>query len=244
MRNPRLKTLTATDPPQAFPPVEAASEEPDGLLAVGGDLSPERLLYAYRHGIFPWYDDGQPILWWSPNPRCILRPGEFHVSRRLRRTLSSADFGVSFNRSFDDVVDACAAARPGQLGTWITDEMATAYKNLRRLGWANSVEIWQQSRLVGGLYGIGIGQAFFGESMFSRVTDASKAAMFVLTRLLSQHGFRLLDCQVASPHLLTLGATLIPRDEFIRLLEGACSTNRQCRFWPTETRSVAEILLS
>ena len=242
MRNAPLAWLSADDPPDAFPPVETAFLEPDGLLAAGGDLSPARLLYAYQNGIFPWYDSTQPILWWSPDPRCVLRPDSFHLSRRLRRSLSRGDLAVSFNREFASVVSACAANRPGQDGTWITPDMASAYEVLHHMGWAHSVEIWRETELVGGLYGLGIGKVFFGESMFSRQTDASKAAMLVLTALLAQQGFAILDCQVASPHLFTLGAESMPRKAFTQVLQKACTCADKCSFWPTDAGPVADFL--
>ncbi|MBT8077597.1 MAG: leucyl/phenylalanyl-tRNA--protein transferase [Gammaproteobacteria bacterium] len=242
MTNPPLTWLEPNDPPDAFPPVETAFVEPDGLLAAGGDLSPQRLLYAYRNGIFPWYDEGQPILWWSPDPRCVMLPGKFHASRRLLRALRNATFEVTFNTAFDRVIRACAGDRPGQRGTWITAEMRHAYRELHRSGWAHSIEIWDEDRLAGGLYGIGIGKAFFGESMFSRSSNGSKAAMLVLTRLLREQQFDILDCQVVSPHLLTLGAGLMPRRTFTDLLESACADAEQCRFWPTRKLPIGHFL--
>jgi len=215
---PRITWIAPDDPADAFPPLDAAFSEPDGLLAAGGDLSQERLLYAYQHGIFPWYDEGQPILWWSPDPRCILIPGDLHVSRRLRRSLRQSDFVVTFNSAFDEVIAACAEDRTGQSGTWITIDMARAYRELHRAGWAHSVEIWRDESLVGGLYGLAIGRVFFGESMFSRAGNASKIALLALCRELVARDFALLDCQVESPHLQSLGATLMPRASFANIL--------------------------
>lgn len=232
MNRPRITWISADDPPEAFPDVEQAAVEPDGLLAAGGDLEPERLLYAYRHGIFPWYDDGQPILWWSPDPRCAIRPESLHVSRRLRRSLRNSDFELSFNRAFADVIGLCAGPRPGQSGTWITSEMERAYVALHRLGWAHSVEVWREGELAGGLYGLCIGRAFFGESMFTRSTNASKAAMTALCRLLADRQFEILDCQVVSPHLESMGATLMSRAEFSDLLRRACEPPEPCTSWP------------
>jgi leucyl/phenylalanyl-tRNA--protein transferase len=219
---PRIVWLGPDDPPEAFPELDQAFTEPDGLLAAGGDLSAERLLYAYQHGIFPWYDDGQPVLWWSPNPRCVLVPGNFHRAKRLQRFLKSAEYHVSFDSAFDEVIAACAGHRDAQAGTWITDDMMLAYAELHRAGWAHSVEIWRGSTLAGGLYGLSIGRAFFGESMFSRESNASKAAMLALCVELCDRQFEVLDCQVESPHLASLGATLMPRAEFAALLEIAC----------------------
>jgi len=202
-----------------FPDVEHALQEPDGLLAVGGDLQPERLLYAYRNGIFPWYGPDQPILWWSPDPRLLLYPEQLHVSHSLAKTLRQQRFRVTFDQAFDQVIQACAAPRPGQAGTWITPEMQTAYIEMHRLGHAHSVECWQQGRLVGGLYGLAMGRVFFGESMFSHMTDASKVGFVTLVRQLERWDYRLIDCQVYTGHLERLGARMIPRREFTRLLE-------------------------
>ncbi|MCQ4346499.1 leucyl/phenylalanyl-tRNA--protein transferase [Pseudomonas stutzeri] len=197
-----------------FPPLETALGEPDGLLALGGDLRPERLVAAYRHGCFPWYQEGQPILWWSPDPRMVLFPEELHVSRSLRKTLRQNRFTITFDRDFAAVVSACAAPRNHADGTWITPAMQAAYRELHRRGVAHSVEVWQDERLVGGLYGLAIGRLFFGESMFSRATDASKAGFVTLVERLRDCGFRLIDCQMHTPHLASLGARPIPRSEF------------------------------
>ena len=242
MKSPNITWISSDDPPDSFPDIESAFDVPDGLLAAGGDLSPDRLLYAYRHGIFPWYDDGQPILWWSPDPRCVLRPHEFHVSRRLRRSLSRSRFDVSFNQAFGDVIAACAEDRIGQQGTWITSEMTVAYSQLHQQGWAHSIEIWHEGRLEGGLYGLAIGRAFFGESMFSRQTNASKAAMLALCQQLVSNDFEILDCQVESPHLVSLGASLMPRPRFASVLRRACEMNSQFHDWPAERRQVLDFL--
>ena len=198
-----------------FPPVEYATAE--GLLAVGGDLSSERLLEAYRHGIFPWYSAGQPILWWSPDPRAVLYPHRLRIARSLRRTLKRGHFRVRLDSAFSEVMLACAAPRrqyPGG-GTWITDEMVAAYCRLHELGHAHSVETWQHDRLVGGLYGVALGGVFFGESMFSRETDASKVALVALSLQLRAWDFALIDCQLPSAHLASLGAEEIPRVRFL-----------------------------
>ena len=234
-RAPRLAWISVDDPPGAFPPLANAFTEPDGLLAAGGDLSAERLLYAYRHGIFPWYDEGQPILWWSPNPRCILVPDEFHLARRSRRSLRTSGFEISFNCAFDEVVATSAAPRDGQAGTWITSAMKNAYGALHVDSYAHSVEVWQNEKLVGGLYGLAIGRVFFGESMFSRISNASKAAMFALCSELTDRHFELLDCQVVSPHLVTLGARLIARTEFSAILDKSCDSRARMRL-PDGTR--------
>lgn len=205
-----------------FPPTQLALRDPNGLLAVGGDLSPERLLAAYRRGIFPWYSEGQPILWWTPDPRAVLFPSRLHLSRRLRRTLRREPFRVTLDEAFAGVMEACAQPRKEGPGTWITPAMMEAYLRLHRLGHAHSIECWADGDLVGGLYGIAIGQAFFGESMFSRRTDASKVALAYLVKQLEAWGFGLLDCQVSSPHMTTLGATTLPRRDFERLLDRLC----------------------
>jgi leucyl/phenylalanyl-tRNA--protein transferase len=201
-----------------FPPVHRALEEPNGLLAAGGELSVERLLEAYRHGIFPWYSEGQPVLWWSPDPRMVLEPAAIVVSRSLGKRLRRGDFEVRTDTSFREVMRACAEPRSGQAGTWITDEMATAYEGLHHAGYAHSVETWADGRLAGGLYGVSIGRVFFGESMFTRATDASKIALAHLARQLERWQFGLIDCQMATPHLTSLGAREIARNEFIRAL--------------------------
>ena len=204
-----------------FPAVEHAT--PEGLLAIGGDLQTERLLEAYRHGIFPWYNEGQPILWWSPDPRTVLFPERLHVSRSLKRSLRPGRFLVTFDRSFDRVVRHCAGPRPQhpEGGTWITPAMIEAYVALHEQGYAHSVETWQGDQLVGGLYGVAIGSAFFAESMFTKVDDASKVALVSLVRQLRIWSFRIIDCQQSSPHVLRLGAEEIPRREYIEHLSKA-----------------------
>lgn len=216
--------LTLLDPnnPHSFPPVDGALTEPNGLLAVGGDLSPTRLLAAYRHGIFPWYNLGEPVLWWSPDPRLVLFPEKLKVSRSLRKTLQRGEFRVTFDQAFTQVINACAAPRKHGGGTWITPEMKAAYSRLHELGYAHSVESWYQEKLVGGLYGVAIGRVFFGESMFYRRTDASKAAFVTLVESLRRWQYALIDCQVRTNHLISLGAEEIPRRQFIRLLDKLC----------------------
>jgi leucyl/phenylalanyl-tRNA--protein transferase len=199
-----------------FPPPEQAD---DGLLAVGGDLSPERLLLAYRSGIFPWYDERLPILWHSPDPRCVLLADEIHVGRSLRRVIAKGTYAVRFDSAFERVIRACKATpRPGQDGTWITDEMESAYVTLHRLGYAHSVESWANGELAGGLYGVSLGRVFFGESMFSWQPDASKAALVALAERLRGWGFRLIDAQVPTPHTLAMGAQEWPRARFLEEL--------------------------
>ena len=214
-----------------FPPPALAEE---GLLAVGGDLSPDRLLLAYAMGIFPWYNEGQPILWHSPDPRLVLRAGDLNVSRSLERTLRRGTFQVTFDAAFGQVVDACAGtSRPGQHGTWITGEMRRAYKRLHRLGYAHSAEAWQGNRLAGGLYGVSLGGVFFGESMFAREPDASKAAFVTLVRLLQSWGIKLVDCQVTSEHLARFGARAWPRARFLAALDKALQNPTRRGSWGT-----------
>jgi leucyl/phenylalanyl-tRNA--protein transferase len=204
---------------------EPAWADADGLLAVGGDLSRERLLLAYRLGIFPWYGPGEPILWWSPDPRCVLSPEAVHVSKRLQRTLRRGDVQVTMNQAFDRVVRACADVRLGKgEETWLVPEMQHAFCNLHRLGYAHSVEVWRNDALSGGLYGVALYPFFFGESMFHVETDASKIALVTFSRYLAAQGFRLFDCQVPNPHLLRMGARTIPRREFLGCLESALGT--------------------
>jgi leucyl/phenylalanyl-tRNA--protein transferase len=203
-----------------FPPPEHA--DPDGLLAVGGDLSVQRLLLAYRMGLFPWYDKDMPILWWSPDPRLMLKPKDLCVSKRLERTIKQGPFKITLDQAFEDVIRACAQIkRPHQNGTWIVDEMVDAYCCLHREGYAHSVESWQDGELVGGLYGVALGRAFFGESMFARVSDASKVAFVHLTRLLESRKFSLIDCQVTTSHLESFGAREVPRPVFLKMLQAA-----------------------
>jgi len=198
----------------SFPPVHLA--EPDGLLAIGGDLNAERLLLAYREGIFPWYSEGSPILWWSPDPRLVLHPDEIHISRSLRKELRRRRFKVTADRAFHSVIRQCAAVRleTGE-STWLNREMILAYGRLFDCGLGHSIEVWQQSRLIGGLYGLALGRCFFGESMFSLENNASKAALVALCRYLQGREFGLIDCQVASDHLMRLGAREIPRSCFL-----------------------------
>lgn len=211
--------LRPEGPAADFPPVESALNDPNGLLCAGGDLSTERLLAAYRRGIFPWYAPGQPILWWSPDPRAVLRPSEFHVSRSLARAMRSRGFALSIDTAYADVVAYCGdrALRPE--GTWITPAMHDAYVRLHELGHGHSVEVWLGTRLVGGIYGVALGRVFFGESMFSLARDASKVAMARLVAELIGRGFELLDCQIPSAHLASLGVRAIPRRQFVALLQ-------------------------
>jgi leucyl/phenylalanyl-tRNA--protein transferase len=205
-------------PDQPFPPAQRALREPNGLLAAGGDLSLHRLLQAYRQGIFPWYSEGEPVLWWSPDPRMVLVPSEIAISRSLRKRLRSRDYEVRVDTCFAEVMRTCAQPRDGQDGTWITQEMLAAYTALHAAGAAHSVETWLDNELVGGLYGVALGRVFFGESMFTRATDASKVALAHLARQLDRWGFGVIDCQMSTSHLASLGAREIARKEFLRLL--------------------------
>lgn len=220
-----------------FPPVEHAS--PEGLLAIGGDLSSRRLLDAYRHGIFPWYSAGQPILWWSPDPRAVLYPDQIKISRSLKKTIRRGAFTLTFDHEFEKVIQACAEPRViggmANSGTWITREMKAAYIELHRAGYAHSVEAWADSRLVGGLYGVALGKGFFGESMFHRETNASKVALVGLVQLLNRWEFSFIDCQLTSDHVLSLGAVEIPRVRFLKELSGALKHPDPAFQWTEET---------
>lgn len=216
-----------------FPALEKALPEPNGLLAAGGDLSPARLLAGYRRGIFPWYSAGEPILWWSPDPRMVLLPEQMKISPSLAKTLRNANYQVRLDTAFGDVVRACAdKPREGQPGTWITREMQTAYCELHRMGYAHSVETWIDGRLVGGLYGIAIGRAFYGESMFTDVRDASKIALAHLCAYLTRRGFGIIDCQMETRHLSSLGARPIPRSDFVARLDELCAHEEAPGHWP------------
>lgn len=214
-----LKWLTASDGPESLPDPSSALAEPNGLLAAGGSLAPEWLLASYSKGIFPWFEAGQPILWWSPDPRAVLDPSELKVSRSLAKRIRRREFETTADRDFTGVIDACAAPRRYTSATWITRNMSDAYTALHNLGWAHSFEAWQQGRLVGGLYGVAIGRVFFGESMFTRRTDASKVAFYHAVRFLSEQGFELIDCQLPSAHLSRLGSTCMPRRDFLARLK-------------------------
>ncbi len=206
--------LQRTDPPTALPPTTRALHEPNGLLAVGGALTPEWLIHAYRHGVFPWFSVEQPILWWAPDPRAVLRPAEFRVSRSLARSMRRRGYETRIDTAFEAVIEACAAPRQGAAGTWITREMHRAYVVLHERGLAHSFETWRGDRLVGGLYGVALGRVFFGESMFTRETDASKVALARLVGECLRQDVPLIDCQMPSPHLASLGSHNLPRRQF------------------------------
>jgi len=203
----------------SFPPVDQALRSPNGLLAAGGDLTTTRLQEAYRHGIFPWFNPGEPVLWWSPDPRMVLFPNEFRISRSLARVLRKNNHEIRTDSAFEHVMRACASPRAGHQGTWIGEDMIASYCALHRLGYAHSVEVWLEGKLVGGLYGISIGRMFYGESMFSLVSNASKIALAHLSRQLERWQFGMIDCQMSTPHLASLGAREIPRSEFIARLQ-------------------------
>lgn len=220
-----------------FPPVDAALAEPNGLLAAGGDLSPERLVAAYKHGIFPWYSSGEPILWWSPDPRLVLYPSQIKISHSLKKTLRKNTYQVRLDTAFAEVVHACSQPRRPGAGTWITAEMQAAYIRLHQMGLAHSVETWVGDKLVGGLYGVALGRAFYGESMFSRVTDASKIALAHLARFLEHGGFAVIDCQMTTDHLLSMGAGEIPRAEFCLGLKAWTEEGLPPGRWPSDGAS-------
>ena len=216
---------------EAFPNPRRALREPNGLLAFGGDLSTRRLLEAYSHGIFPWFNEGEPILWWSPEPRCVFRTNAVHVSRRTRRSLQSCGWTVTVDHAFDQVIRGCAGARANERGTWISGEMMQAYQALHDQGDAHSVEIWKGADLVGGIYGVAIGKLFCGESMFSTISGGSKAALIALCSLLAERGYPLLDAQVTNPHLVSMGAIDMPRELFLARVETLASIDVPAGRW-------------
>lgn len=214
----------------SFPPPHFAAG--NGLLAIGGDLSEDRLLLAYKKGIFPWYSPYDPILWWCPDPRLVLYPSEVHVPQRLRRRIKNSGFIVTSDLAFDRVIDECAGVRKeDNEETWLVDDMIEAYKGLHKRGYAHSVETWCKGELAGGLYGVCIGGAFFGESMFARVSDASKAALVALCGYMVENGFDLIDCQVATAHLMWMGAREVPRRVFLKQLEASVERPEPCGKW-------------
>ena len=220
--------LDAQDP---FPPVQRALREPNGLLAAGADLSVARLVSAYERGIFPWYSDGQPVLWWSPDPRMVLFPDKLRVPRSLRKRLARRDYEVTADTAFEEVMRGCAAPRRDHDGTWITDDMLAAYVRLHHAGYAHSIETWIGGRLAGGLYGVALGRMYYGESMFTRVPDASKIALVHLVRHLERLDFGMIDCQMATAHLARFGAGEIPRARFVRKLAELVNYPRTARKW-------------
>jgi leucyl/phenylalanyl-tRNA--protein transferase len=222
------------EPGAPFPPVERALREPDGLLAAGLELTPDRILDAYRQGIFPWFSDGQPVLWWSPDPRMVLVPSEIRITRSMHKVLRNRPYEVRCDSAFEAVMRACAAPRDGQAGTWISDEMIEAYSALHERGYAHSVETWIDGRLAGGLYGMAIGRMFYGESMFSTERDASKIALVHLARYLETRAFGLIDCQMNTGHLGSMGGREIPRREFCRVMAQCIADGPLPGRWPTD----------
>ena len=235
MDNPvRLHWLDPRDPNQPFPPPQKAMRDPNGLLAIGGDLSMTRLVRAYSSGIFPWYNPNEPILWWCPDPRAVLEPGAFHVSHSLAKRIKKTDYAVTLDSAFPQVLEACTATREGSHGTWLGPDMKRAYIDLQAHGYAHSAEVWREGRLIGGLYGVALGRAFFGESMFSVETDGSKLALYWLCMQLQAWRFELVDCQIASQHLQRLGAVEIPRDRFLLRLRQAMQHPGRRGIWHYE----------
>lgn len=232
-----IRWLDRDSDPTCFPDPVTALTEPPGLLAAGGDLSMERLLAAYSQGIFPWYEQGQPILWWCPDPRAVLFPNELRISRSLKRSVRQGRFLASIDRDFRTVVESCARRDRGE-GTWITKEMSRAYSDLHEHGYAHSIEVWCDEEIVGGLYGVAIGKVFFGESMFSAVSDASKVALIHLVDRLKVDGFGMIDCQVPSPHLTSLGSRNISRDEFLTAVEKLTCDSQVPARWKSDPREV------
>ena len=232
MDNPvRLHWLDPRDPRQPFPPAQQAMRNPNGLLAIGGDLSAERLISAYSQGIFPWFNPNEPILWWCPDPRAVLIPEQFHRSRSLDKRLRQGDFAISIDRAFDAVLDGCSGPRANSRGTWLGRDMKQAYRTLFDRGLCHSVEVWRHGQLIGGLYGLALGRAYFGESMFSHETDASKIALCVLCWQLQAWEYALVDCQIASSHLHRLGAVELPRERFLRQLADAVREPGRTGHW-------------
>lgn len=230
-----MQLITQDTPETQFPPLEDASEE--GLVAVGGDITPVRVLSAYRQGIFPWYSDDQPVLWWSPEPRAVLYPEDIKISKSLGKTLRKGIFTVTADRSFSDVIQACGQPRKQspEGGTWITADMIETYTLLYHWGYGHSIEVWHEGNLAGGLYGLSLGGAFFGESMFSRKPDASKVALVFLAQYAMKHGIELIDCQLPTEHLSSMGAVNISRSKYMELLEKALRHKDRTRHWELET---------
>ena len=236
MRRPYYIPVNAH--PDDFPPLEQALEYPDGLLAVGGSLSINRIICAYLQGIFPWYSDDEPILWWAPSQRLVLFPEALKISRSLAKTIRKQKFSITMDNHFQQVIEACAAPRDNQDGTWITSDMQAAYYKLHQHRLAHSVEVWYEGRLVAGLYGIALGKVFFGESMFTLMTDASKVAFVHLVKQLQIWGYELIDCQVYTRHLESLGAVEIPRIEFGNLLDCLCTQEGKIGKWEFDNEYV------
>ncbi|PCH84387.1 MAG: leucyl/phenylalanyl-tRNA--protein transferase [Piscirickettsiaceae bacterium] len=227
-----LAWLDPDDDLAPFPALNRALKEPNGLLAAGGSLAPSRLLNAYRQGIFPWFEEDQPILWWSPNPRMVIKPTELYISSSLKKLINKQRYHCTMDTAFNNVIAACSAPRDDQQGTWITSSMMSAYETLHQQGHAHSVEVWLDDELVGGLYGIAIGQVFFGESMFSRQSNASKVGFAYLCQQLNNWGYQLIDCQVESSHLASLGCYTVSREFFAKQLDQLCVARSNKHAWP------------
>jgi len=241
MDNPiRLHWLDPNDPHQAFPPPNRAMRDPNGLLAIGGDLSAPRLIRAYSAGVFPWFNPNEPILWWCPDPRAVLAPADFHVSHSLAKRLRKADFAVTLDLAFEAVLDGCGGPRGERVDTWLGGDMKRAYIELNALGFGHSVEVWRKGELVGGLYGVALGAVFFGESMFSNAEDASKLALHYLCRQLLAWRFAMIDCQISSPHLRRLGAQDLSRERFINELRRAVAYTGRTGQWRFEIEVPAD----
>lgn len=230
----QLTILDPDRPGQDFPALNKALREPDGLIAIGGCLSKNRLLNAYRHGIFPWFNPDEPILWWSPDPRLVLFPDTLVISRSLRKTLRKNIFSVTFDQAFGEVIAACAKPRKGSAGTWITEDIVRAYNELHQAGFAHSAEAWLDGELAGGLYGVALGRVFFGESMFHTRTDASKVVFACLVEQLKAWDYQLIDCQVHTSHLASFGAVSCARKHFIKLLDQYCDVPANKSAWHPE----------
>jgi leucyl/phenylalanyl-tRNA--protein transferase len=237
-----MLTLTKLDKKLIFPPTDIALTEPNGLLAFGGDLSAERLLLAYKSGIFPWFSQNEPIMWWSPNPRGILPIDNFKCSRSLKKFVRNCNYQITINMAFNQVIDECATIPRDDSGTWITYSMINAYKNLHRLGHAHSIEVWNEGTLVGGLYGIVIGKMFCGESMFHKATNASKVAMFSLVEILRSQAAEFIDCQMQNPHLASLGCIEMPRDKFLIVLQQQSQKTFEKSVWQPQTLNLIKWL--
>jgi leucyl/phenylalanyl-tRNA--protein transferase len=235
-----LYWIDPDSPDDNFPPVADALTQPDGLLCFGGDLGTDRILNAYKRGIFPWYSEGQPIMWWSPSPRCVIYPNELIIRRSLKKMMRNAGYYFSIDKAFPDVIRACSAPRDEEGGTWITRDIQNAFTRLHELGHAHSAEVWKNGKLIGGLYGIAIGRVFFGESMFAVERDASKIALVCMTDFLLTHQFQLIDAQVTSGHLLSLGAREIERKLFISILDKYCHIENDIDLWQTDPMPVKE----
>ncbi len=237
-----MLTLTKLDKKLIFPPTDIALTEPNGLLAFGGDLSAERLLLAYESGIFPWFSQNEPVMWWSPNPRGILPVDNFKCSKSLKKFVRNCNYQITINIAFNQVIDECATIPRDDSGTWITYDMINAYKNLHRLGHAHSIEVWNEDTLVGGLYGIVIGKMFCGESMFHKATNASKVAMFSLVEILKSQAAEFIDCQMQNPHLASLGCIEVPRAQFLSMLAELSQQTLDYVVWLPQTLNISHCL--